>query len=280
MDWGFGMSRSRLLLALIGLVLVTAISDVTPDQAEAKRHGTPEYIALGDEIAFGRGLADPGEGYVSLFGTFLQGPHGVSGKLSVTNLAMDDGTIWEVTGEQLPVALEAIEARNSDGDKKNDVEVVTIDAGLPELFCCIFICIEGSLAECIGSFGETLFWHSLFMDWVLNALRNAGGPGLQIIVMTNYNPFLNPGCYFNYLVPAWDAALEGNPEYGLEQGMNDITRNVAEAYGAQVADVYELVGPGELTADCGNLVGLSPNAAGHALIAEEFARVFEAKKPR
>ncbi len=271
------MSRSQLLLALIGLVLVTVVTDVTPDRAEAKRHGTPEYIALGDEVAIGVGLSDPSQSYVSLFQDFLESPHGLNAGTTVMNLAADNQSIFDVLGSQLSIALAEIEGRNTDRDKKNDVEIVTIDVGLVDLFGGLIVCSEGSVGECGHFFDEVLMWHELFMNWALDDLRTAGGPSLQIIVMTNYNPFLNAGCYFNFLAPAWDAALEGGPELGIGEGMNDITRRLAPLYGARVADIYGLLSPEHLPAICDTY---GPNAEGHAVIANEFARVFEAKKSR
>lgn len=271
------MSRYRLILMLISLALVAGFaSGIGADRAEGKPHGTPEYIALGDEIAIGAGLADPDESYVSLFQRFLESPHGLNANTTVMNLAGDNQGIFDVLGSQVSIALAEIETRRSDTDKKNDVGVVTIDVGLVDLFGGLIVCSEeGSPEGCASFFNEVLTWHELFMNWALDDLRTAGGPNLHIIVMTNYNPFLNTGCYFNSLAPAWDAALEGGLQFGVGEGMNDITRRLASVYGVRVADIYGLLGPEQLPAMCDTD---GPNAEGHALIANEFAKAFGGKK--
>jgi lysophospholipase L1-like esterase len=273
---GVTMTRAMLLVLFSGLALIAVLfSSPGPGTADAKRHSPPMYIALGDKVALGVGLSDTGDGYVSLFHEFLEGRRGFHKDVELRNLAADNATIWDVVESQLPVALAEIEARRADKDKKNDVRVVTIDVGLDDLWGSILVCADGPTGDCVHSFGETLIWHEYFMDYMLNALRTAGGPRLRIIVMTNYTPFLNSGCAFNSLAPAWDVALEGDVGLGIDEGMNDITRRLAAQYGARVADVYDLLGPDDLPANCEEY---GPNADGQALIAREFARVFIGKR--
>lgn len=272
------MNKLKLLFGL-SIVLVTAmLAGARPDGAEARRHGNPMYVALGDEIAAGLGLSDPDEGYVSLFHEFLESRGGLHRETDVVNLAEDDSSIFDVVGSQLPIALSDIEERRSDKDNRNDVKVVTLDVGLLDLFAGLLVCSaeEGSPQGCASFLHETLTWHELFIDNIFDRLRAAGGPKLQIIVMTNYNPYLNPDCYYHHLVPAWDAGLEGGAEYGISEGMNDITRRLAAQYGARAAGVYGRIGAEHLPANCGDT--FSPDEEGHAVIAAEFAKAFRAKK--
>jgi lysophospholipase L1-like esterase len=98
---------------------------------------------------------------------------------------------------------------------------------------------------------------------ILSRLRAAAGPDTVIVAMTYYNPL--GSCFRAALAPLADVVLEGGP--GLE-GLNDRIRRISAANGVLVADIYGLLGPGDLVGgtDC-----LHPNDAGHQKIAEAFA---------
>ena len=57
--------------------------------------------------------------------------------------------------------------------------------------------------------------------------------------------------------------LEGGGPFGV--GLNNVIRQVAAANGVSVAEISNLLGPGDWAADCFN-----PRDAGHAKIAQAF----------
>ncbi|WP_091161762.1 SGNH/GDSL hydrolase family protein [Geodermatophilus africanus] len=105
---------------------------------------------------------------------------------------------------------------------------------------------------------------------ILGALVDAAVRDTEVVVTTYYNPI--GSCVLGQRNPAApriaDVGLEGGSIPGvltLTAGLNDVIREVAAGTGAQVAELYGELGPGQYIGgeDC-----LHPNAAGHVRIAE------------
>ena len=270
----------RLLLFLIVPALVAAFT-LTSDTTYSKGPPAkvlPEYLALGDSLGVGIGASDPATtGYVPLFRDFLESKKGLDKKgteLFLNNLSIGGATSSSLISQQLSAAVAELEDRNGDKNKKNDVEVVTVDIGGNDVFGLIGVCAGGFTEACVTAVGTTFATFSANFDFILDELRTAAGPDTAIIVMTYYNSLVNPGCPFNPLAPLADIVLEGGGP--LLAGLNDLIRGIAVAHDAKVADLVPggvfpaLLEPSHVQPDC-----LHANDDGYEIIADEFKDAFK-----
>ncbi|HSK26116.1 MAG TPA: SGNH/GDSL hydrolase family protein, partial [Jiangellales bacterium] len=174
---------------------------------------------------------------------------------------------------QLPTALELLRARNQDANPRNDVEVVTVTIGGNDLFQPVVgACVQASPPDptrCAGTIQQVFTTAGKNLADILGSLREAAGPGTEIVLMTYYNPL--PACVLAPSAPLADVVLEGGALPGLTPlalGFNDLLRAQATRYGVLVADTYGRLDTGDLVggSDC-----LHPDASGHAVIADVFA---------
>ena len=267
----------RLLLFLIVPALVAAFT-LTSDTTYSKGPPAkvlPEYLALGDSLGVGIGASDPATtGYVPLFRDFLESKKGLDKKgteLFLNNLSIGGATSSSLISQQLSAAVAELEDRNGDKNKKNDVEVVTVDIGGNDVLALLGICAGGVTPTCTAAISTTFATFSANFDFILDELRTAAGPDTTMIVMTYYNSFVATGCPLNALAPLGDIVLEGEPLLGLPVGLNDIIRAIAATHDAEVADTFGKLPPDDLVGgfDC-----LHPVDSGYAEIAEQFIEAF------
>ncbi len=261
----------RVLLFLLVPALVAAFT-LTSDTTYSKGPPDkvlPEYLALGDSLGVGIRASDPATtGYVPLFRDFLESKEGLKTQLTLNNLSISGATSSSLISDQLPAALAELQDRNSDKNKKNDVEVVTVDIGGNDVFALAFspLCVPVPTPDCFELAEDILDTFGDNFEVTLENLREAAGPDTTIIVMTYYNPLLPP-CPFAPFALLGDIVLEGGP--GLPVGLNDLIRSEAAVHNAEVADTFGKLGAGDLFGDC-----LHANDAGYEKIAGEFIEAF------
>ncbi|MGH2750606.1 MAG: SGNH/GDSL hydrolase family protein [Actinomycetota bacterium] len=253
----------------LGTTGALAKTDGSPPQHAS----VPAYLALGDSLATGVGASNPDEtGYVPLFHNYLRhnlecgarGSSEVCPSLRLENIAVSGATTTTLVQNQLPLALDELEARNQDDNPRNDVEVITIDIAGNDAFALLGVCSGGVTPQCAGAIQTTFATIAQNLTLTLSQLRAAAGEDTEIVVMTYYNPLV--GCRLSAFVPLGDLVLEGGP--GLPVGMNDIIRSVAAGVDASVAETFGLLGPDDLVggADC-----LHADDSGYQIIADAFA---------
>lgn len=268
---------------VIGIWLVTllaaapTVGAATDPVVPPSPASVPLYLALGDSLAVGVGASDPNEtGYVPVFHDFLRestecdrGAAPVCPQLELLNIAVSGATTTTLLQQQVPLAVQVLQARNGDGDPFNDVERITVDIGGNDAFALFGICSTGLSAGCVQAVQTTFTTVAQNLTTALVSLRAAAGPGSQIIVMTYYNALI--ACDRSAAAGMAAALLEGGA--GLPAGLNDLIRASAAQGGAAVAETYGLVGPSDLVGgtDC-----LHPVDSGHQIIADAFAAVTSA----
>ncbi len=255
---------------------------------------TPVYLALGDSLAVGVGASDPATtAYVPHFHGYLRGaldpgaaspppldsvPDAFSRKfLRLTNLGVGgssapaggETTGSMIAGGQLDAAVAELTARNGNHMPVDDVRVVTLDIGGNDMFAVVPVCSDGPTLECVTAIGSALATFSANFDFILGELRSAAGPNTTIVVMTYYNPLVNPDCQFNQLAFLGNVILEGDVP-GLPAGLNDQIRSIAASHDAKVAETFGMLGPTDVQPDCRHA-----NDSGYGKIADEFIAAFE-----
>jgi lysophospholipase L1-like esterase len=261
-----------------GLALMTASAAASPSVATPG--GRPEpavYLALGDSVAAGVGATpDASNGYVSvLYGTLTAArPCGqgqaLGCRLDLVNLAQPGATTATLLADQLPTAVDLIAARRDTPTPVDDVGLITIDIGGNDVFTPIVSACapDPQSPTCLSTIAAQLRQVDVNYDRMLATLRAAAGEDTTIAVMTYYNPL--PGCQLAGLAPLAQLVLEGGGP--VPAGLNDIIRNRAAQYGAEVAETAPVIGIEDLVGgtDC-----LHPDNSGHADIAAAFADVVD-----
>lgn len=241
---------------------------------------SPAYVGLGDSVAAGTALADPGtDGYVALVHQYLkttivpgladEAPGAFNGSaISAVNLAVPGETSDSMIGGQLQDAATLIEIRNGNDNPADNVRVITLDIGGNDAFEVVPDCLGGLTLDCQVAVVTMLTRFQTNFETIVGALREAAGPEADIVVMTYFNPLLNDSCVLHDNADTANIILEGGA--GLPAGVNDIIRAVASAYGAGVAETSGLLASGDLTTDCHH-----PNESGHQKIAAAFTAVID-----
>jgi lysophospholipase L1-like esterase len=244
---------------MIGLILGTcfAAAALQPTSAQAP---TPVYIVLGDSIEFGLSddIAADGIGYPPIFKvfleTFLQAPVDLHNFSSVAARTLD---IWR---EQLRPGLDAAAGHApvvvSWGGGGNDLGDVATG---PQAAAC------RRSESCLARFNAVLNQSEQTIDRTVRELRQVLGPSAVILMRTQYNALLRPGCATAEIANLGSATLEGLPGTILDRGLNDRIRAVAQLYGAQVVDVFfpfALNAGALVSPDC-----IHPSGAGYQAIA-------------
>jgi lysophospholipase L1-like esterase len=224
-----GITTITVLLALTGLLAGRATAD----------DGTVFYLSVGTSLSVGTqpNLAGKNrrtqDGYASQLHAALaeESPKlrlvrlGCWGETTVT---MIDGGICDYEqGSQLAQAVKFLE------DHQGSVALVTIDMGANDIEPC------GSLGgidlECVA---QALADVSANLPVILGALRAAAGPGVLIVGMNYYNPFL----------AAWfvDQSL-AEASAGFLALFNGLLGGFYTAFGVPVADVAAAFASGDFT---------------------------------
>lgn len=220
---------------------------------------TPAYVVLGDSVEFGLGddIAADLMGYVpiveTLLETFLQA------SVEVHNFGEPFAQTRDIWHEQLPEGLEAANGHVpivvSWGGGGNDLADVATG---PQAAAC------RQSQSCLGRFNGLLNETQQTIDRTIGDLRQALGPGAIILMRTQYNALLRPGCATTDVANLATATLEGAPGTVLDRGLNDRIRAVAEKYDAQVVDLFlpfALNANILVSADC-----IHPSGAGYQAI--------------
>jgi lysophospholipase L1-like esterase len=261
-------------IAVLAAMLLTVAVTAAPASA-----AKPIQLALGDSWAFGFGAEVPNEGgYVPRLHAALQEefdcspsdnpkPEHACRQLELVSLAVGGATTPSLIANQLPAAVELLEARNSDQNPRNNVEVITVHIGGNDVTNPIVgACLGGFSATCQQVIANEFAAYRADLDAALSALREAAGPDTRIVIGTYDNPFAT--CFLGSVPGAVQLAglvLEGGP--GLPVGLHDIMRDVAEDYNVEVADVFGDLAPQDWVGgtDC-----LHPDDSGYEKVAEAF----------
>jgi lysophospholipase L1-like esterase len=264
-------------IAVLAMTLLAVAVAAAPASA-----AKPVQLALGDSWAFGFGAQVPSEGgYVPRLHTALQEqfdcspsdnpkPHQGCKQLELVSLAVGGATTPTLIANQLPAAVELLEARNSDRNPRNNVEVVTVHIGGNDVTNPIAAaCLGGFSAACQQVIATEFAAYRADLDVALSALREAAGPDTRIVIGTYDNPF--PTCVLGGVPGANQLAaivLDGGP--GLPVGLHDIMSDVAADYGVEVADVFGDLVPQDWVggSDC-----LHPVDSGYQKVADAFLGV-------
>ena len=93
-------------------------------------------------------------------------------------------------------------------------------------------------ASCLGRFNGLLNETEQTIDRTIKDLRESLGPNAVILMRTQYNALLRPGCAAPDVVTLLNITLEGVPGTVLDRGLNDRIRSVAAKYHAHVVDLF------------------------------------------
>jgi lysophospholipase L1-like esterase len=247
------MVRGR--IGIVSALLIACLSTTAWAQSP-----TPTYVVIGDSVEFGLGddLAADGFGYVPLVAAFLTTFFGKA--VDVHNFGEPSAQTRHIWREQLPEALAATEGGAplvvSWGGGGNDLaEVVTG----PQAAAC------RQSRSCLGRLNGLLNEVEQTIRRTIQGLRDALGPDAVILMRTQYNALLRPGCAAAEVAALANVTLEGQPGTVLDRGLNDRIRSVAETYAAEVVDVFVPFAAAANTlvaADC-----IHPSGAGYQTIA-------------
>ncbi len=308
---------SRIVVALALVVsgmLGGGVAGAVPGNSPDLVPGLPVYLALGDSIANGQQSAGvvpedywatvnawQANGYAAQFSEDLEmtlnclpgkgrGTRPGCRQLQLLNMARSaipaaveppDGksglTTQMFIDEQLPAATALLERRNSDKNRRNDVQVVTLTVGGNDAFGTIVgACLGEDPSGCMAAIQSVFTTFGANYTYILSELRAAAGPKTRIVTMTYYNAV--PFCFLGQANPAagpfvnW--VLEGGalPGVGtLPVGYNDLIEMISAQFGATPAETFGMLGEGDFVggADC-----LHPNLSGHTKIAAAFHDAF------
>ncbi len=158
----------------------------------------PVYLALGDSFGVGVGASEEDEaGYVPLFYRFLK--EELDDGLVLRNISVEGETSESLVREgQLARALEILQ-RNWDDDHANDIAVITLDIGGNDLRALIKedgpCGPQPSLDDpaCAGAVPQVIEEYATNLTAILQTIRVAAGPDVQILVLTLMNVYSGTG---------------------------------------------------------------------------------------
>jgi len=223
------MRRSLALLAAFVLVL-GSVGQAAAAGASSADKGRLYYLSVGDSLAAGvQPIGDPDDlfrtdrGYAE---QLLQTARSRYPKLSLeklgcpgeTTTTMIDGGICAYDhGSQLDEAVAFLRGH------RQFVAFVTIDIGANDFPCQAAECVPAGVASIQTN-----------LPSILAQLRDAAGPGIPIVGMTLYNPFLA-----NWLLGSQGQAIAQASATQLMGPVNQVLRGLFVAGGARVADIEE-----------------------------------------
>ncbi|MBR7744528.1 SGNH/GDSL hydrolase family protein [Phycicoccus sp. BSK3Z-2] len=181
----------------------TTAASPSPSATETEAGG-PTYLALGDSLAAGYqpgGTELRDSAYPALAANLLDGADLEVENLSCsgesTQTLLDGGLCDYEAGSQLEQAERLLRERD-------DVALVTIDIGGNDLLGCVGpeLSVDGPcVTDGVATVEENL-------PAILERLSAAAGPGVPVLVVGYYNPFLAAG-YLGEGAAQLDAATEG-----------------------------------------------------------------------
>jgi len=218
--------RRFLSILAAGVLVVAVAAPVAAWPGESGRHAVHYYLSLGDSLAAGvQPIGDPdnmsrtSQGYADqlyamALGSYSRLRHVKLGCPGETTASMiDGGACTYPHGSQLDEAVAFLHAH------RTFVSFVTIDIGWND-----FPCRTG--VECIPPGVATIGTN---LPKILAALREAAGPGIPIVGMNLYDPFL---AY--WLSGQQDLAFLS---VGAMTQINDVVEGIYAGFGIPVADV-------------------------------------------
>ncbi len=232
--------------APLALILIACASGSQPEEPE-KLTGPGLYIALGDSLSAGVGASDrEATGFVPLV------HKGLGERWQLINFGRSGETSDDLLNRGfLDATIALIQYRNGDDNPDNDAKLVTLGIGGNDLLAMVeTVVLSGTCAsveetlakpECVDSLRETLDRFGANLAIALDRLVEAG-PGVDIVVMTLYNPI--SGFIGLSGLPAMaevvEMALEGLPGTPFPEGLNDIIRGEVEERGLILVDWHPL----------------------------------------
>jgi lysophospholipase L1-like esterase len=220
------MRRMLALLAAFALVLGT-VGQVAAAGGSSADKANSYYLSLGDSIAAGvQPIGDPDDMYRTDQGyaeQLFQMTREQYSKLSLeklgcpgeTTATMIDGGICDYShGSQLDEAVAFLHAH------RQFVAFVTITIGANDFNCDTGYCLEQGVQTIEAN-----------LPTILAALRDAAGPGIPIVGMTIFNPFLG------YWLLGPDGQAFAHASATQLTAVNAVLREIYEAAGAGVADI-------------------------------------------
>jgi hypothetical protein len=262
--------------------------------------GNPVYLTLGDSWGYGQGATDPAtSGYAAvLAGTLAEdldcspaeSEIAVDGCKHLQHLNLARGATETLPGvtapivasEQLPIAIPMLEDRNGDINPANDVEAITLHVGGNDVTGPIqAACIRGIDATCVKVWMTEMAQFEADLQAVVGPLRSAAGDETPIVLGTYDNPVATCWLFEDFgpsAVFLGAMLLEGSPDFVDEQlgvhldGIHEVVRRVASENGAQIAESFTTLEPGDFVggADC-----LHIRDSGHQKVAATFAAILE-----
>jgi lysophospholipase L1-like esterase len=209
---------------MLGAVLIAVLG--LPFSASA---AGPYYLSLGDSLAAGYQPIDPndssGQGYADQLFKILQAKNsslqlmklGCIGETTVTMI--NGGVCYQAGASQLDKAVAFLKAN------KKSVALITIDIGANDVNCSITMPLD---VRCITHASTAVETN---LPAILTALRAAAGPGIPIVGMNYYDPYLA----FWLQGEGGRAAATDSKEAFLK--FNDTLETIYKAAGSPVADV-------------------------------------------
>lgn len=263
------MRRFRKTVTILGVIAVMATLVAAPATGSITEPGLPVYLSMGDSWTAGQGATDPAiDGFVPQFFGALQAEldclpaesdNAANGckhlnMVHVGRTATDElpGVITRaVIDEQLSVVGPMLEARNHDRNPRNNVEVISLQVGGNDVFGpVISACPVGLTDPCVETLRFELGTLAVDLDEAVSMTREAAGDDAIIVLGTYGNSA--PYCYlagFPGSEQLGAILLEGFDPLGIN-GINDIVRDVASSYDAEVSEVFHLLGEGDFQDDC------------------------------
>lgn len=143
-------------VGLVVLLLLPSAAIAKKKESPPRHASVPLYLALGDSPATGVGASNPDrKAYVPRFHRYLRnnltcsrGASRVCKSLRLDNIGVSGATTTTLVQNQLPLALDVLEARNQDGNRRNNVEVISIDIGGNDVFPLVNVCAGGVTPQC------------------------------------------------------------------------------------------------------------------------------------
>jgi lysophospholipase L1-like esterase len=221
------MRRAIAPIAALVLVLGTVGSAAATSNA-SDDHAKLYYVSVGDSLAAGvQPIGDPENLYRTANGyaeQLLAIGRARLPKLSLVKLGCPGETTASMIGGGIcsyPHGSQLDEAVSFLHAHRNHVAFVTIDIGANDFPCNEAKCVPEGVASILAN-----------LPGILDDLRTAAGPGVPIVGMTLYNPFL----------AAWLMGAEGQAyavyaETALMGPIDAMLRGIFQAAGADVADV-------------------------------------------
>jgi len=263
-------------IAMLAAALMLALVATASPASAAK----PVQLALGDSWAAGFGSSDGG--YVPRLNEALRShfdcspsdnakPDQGCSKLELVSVAVPGATTPTLIANQLPQSVELLQARNSDANPRDNVEVVTLHIGGNDVTNPIIgACLGGLTANCLNVIQTRFATYRTNLDTVLSSLRSAAGPDTRIVLGTYDNPF--GSCNLGQVPGAVQLAnivLEGLPPF-VPLGLHDVMRDVADDHGVEIAEIFGDLGPQDWLGgnDC-----LHPDDSGYDKVTAAFVDV-------